>query len=71
MTRNKTFFGELKSYSIITIGLFIMALGWTAFLIPNEILGGGVSGIATLIFWSTGLPVGVSVLAIASCGAAI
>lgn len=41
-----------------------MALGWTAFLIPNEILGGGVSGIATLIFWSTGLPVGVSVLAI-------
>lgn len=64
MTRNKTFFGELKSYSIITIGLFIMALGWTAFLIPNEILGGGVSGIATLIFWSTGLPVGVSVLAI-------
>ncbi len=54
----------MKSYSIITIGLFIMALGWTAFLIPNEILGGGVSGIATLIFWSTGLPVGVSVLAI-------
>lgn len=41
-----------------------MALGWTAFLIPNEILGGGVSGIATLIFWTTGLPVGVSVFAI-------
>jgi len=55
---------ELRAYVIITAGLFVMALGWTAFLIPNEILGGGVSGIATLIFWSTGLPVGVSVFAI-------
>ncbi len=64
MAKKKTFFNELKSYSIITVGLFVMALGWTAFLIPNEILGGGVSGIATLIFWSTGLPVGVSVLTI-------
>jgi len=64
MAKKKSFFNELKSYSIITLGLFVMALGWTAFLIPNEILGGGVSGIATLIFWSTGLPVGVSVLAI-------
>lgn len=64
MAKKKSFLNELKSYSIITLGLFVMALGWTAFLIPNEILGGGVSGIATLIFWSTGLPVGVSVLAI-------
>jgi len=64
MASKKTFLNELKSYSIITLGLFVMALGWTAFLIPNEILGGGVTGIATLIFWSTGLPVGVSVLAI-------
>lgn len=64
MASKKTFLNELKSYSVITLGLFVMALGWTAFLIPNEILGGGVTGIATLIFWSTGLPVGVSVLAI-------
>jgi uncharacterized membrane-anchored protein YitT (DUF2179 family) len=64
MAKKKSFFKELQSYAIITFGLFVMALGWTAFLIPNEILGGGVSGIATLIFWSFGLPVGVSVLAI-------
>ncbi|MCC7317704.1 MAG: YitT family protein [Bacteroidales bacterium] len=64
MGKQKTFVNELKSYVIITLGLFVMALGWTGFLIPNEILGGGVSGIATLIFWASGLPVGVSVLAI-------
>ncbi len=64
MGKQKTFVNELKSYVIITLGLFVMALGWTGFLIPNEILGGGVSGIATLIFWASGLPVGASVLAI-------
>ena len=64
MGKQKSFVNELKAYVVITLGLFVMALGWTGFLIPNEILGGGVSGIATLIFWSTGLPVGVSVLAI-------
>lgn len=64
MNQKVKIFNEIKAYSIISVGLFIMALGWTAFLIPNKILGGGVTGIATLVFWSTGLPVGVSVLAV-------
>jgi len=41
-----------------------MAFGWTAFLIPNHVLGGGVSGIATLIFYATGIPTGISVFVI-------
>lgn len=48
----------------MTLGLFINALGWTAFLIPGEIVGGGVSGIAALIFYATGIPAGYSFLAI-------
>ncbi|MCK9447899.1 MAG: YitT family protein [Bacteroidales bacterium] len=64
MKKNNALLREVRSYAVITLGLFVMALGWTAFLIPNEILGGGVSGISTLIFWVTGLPVGVSVFAI-------
>ena len=64
MNQKVKIFNEIKAYSIISVGLFIMALGWTAFLIPNKILGGGVTGIATLVFWSTGLPVGVSVLVV-------
>ncbi len=62
--RKKSIWSEVRVYVVITAGLFVMALGWTAFLIPNEILGGGVTGISTLIFWSTGLPVGVSVATI-------
>jgi uncharacterized membrane-anchored protein YitT (DUF2179 family) len=57
---------ELKSYLIIALGLAIYSFGWTAFLIPSEIIGGGVSGIGTLIFYGSGetIPVGLSYLII-------
>ena len=55
---------RIKPEIIITFGLFLNALGWTAFLIPAEITGGGISGVATLIFYATGLPVGISFLII-------
>ncbi|MGP1446712.1 MAG: YitT family protein [Candidatus Limimorpha sp.] len=55
---------EVKRYVIITFALFMMAFGWTAFLIPSQILGGGVGGMATLIFWSTGISTGISVFVI-------
>jgi uncharacterized membrane-anchored protein YitT (DUF2179 family) len=42
----------------------MMAFGWTAFLIPNDLLGGGVSGIATLIYWSTGLSTGITIFVV-------
>lgn len=53
-----------KEYSIITFSLFLYALGWTAFLIPSEIVGGGLSGIGALVYYSTGLPVGYTVFGI-------
>lgn len=55
---------ELKSYLIITLGLIVGSFGWAGFLIPSEIVGSGVSGIATIIFYSSGLKVGYSVFAI-------
>lgn len=55
---------NIKEYTIITIGLFINALGWTAFLIPAEITGGGITGVATLIFYASKFPIGISYLAI-------
>jgi len=53
----KKYIKNLRSYIIIIIGLFINALGWTAFLIPAEITGGGITGVATLIFYASGIPV--------------
>lgn len=49
----------IKTYFMISIGLLLSSFGWTAFLIPSGIIGGGVTGISSLIFYSTGLPVGV------------
>lgn len=52
---------EVKNYAVITVCLFIIALGWTAFLIPNHMLGGGVNGIATIVYWVTGLSTGITI----------
>ncbi|MDX9770240.1 MAG: YitT family protein [Tenuifilaceae bacterium] len=54
----KNILGNARSYSIITVGLAIFALAWTAFLIPHRITGSGVSGIGALVFYATGIPVG-------------
>ena len=55
---------NIKAYIVITLGLFINALGWTAFLIPAEITGGGITGVATLIFYASKFPIGISYLTI-------
>ena len=59
---NKNLWKEIRNYIMIFLGLTIFAFGWTAFMIPNHITGGGVNGIATLIFFSTGFPVGITSL---------
>ena len=63
-TDKTTILAEIRRYVIITFALLMMAFGWTAFLIPNHVLGGGVSGVATLIYYATGLSTGVSVFVI-------
>ncbi len=54
----------LKSYTIMTIGLFIFVFSWTAFLIPQQIAGGGVSGLASVINYATGFRVAYSYIII-------
>ncbi len=51
---------SVKNYVVITLALFINALAWTAFIIPNQIVGGGITGLSTLIFYATGFPVGIT-----------
>ncbi|MFA8435657.1 MAG: YitT family protein [Marinifilaceae bacterium] len=62
--KSKPILPEIKSYLIIALGLLIGSVGWTGFLIPSEIVGGGVSGIGTIIFFATGIKVGYSVFVI-------
>lgn len=48
------------SYLFMTVGLLLYALGLTMFLIPAQIVPGGLSGISTLVFFATGCPVGIT-----------
>ncbi|MDR1866494.1 MAG: YitT family protein [Bacteroidales bacterium] len=54
----------LRSHLIITFGLVCTTFGWGAFLIPSHVTGGGVSGIAALIYFAGGVPAGISYLLI-------
>lgn len=65
--KTKTLFRTAQVYSIITFGLLIFSIGFTAFLIPHRITGSGVSGIGALLFYATGFPVGYTYLMINVC----
>jgi uncharacterized membrane-anchored protein YitT (DUF2179 family) len=58
------FAGIIKDYVIITFGLLLFVIGWVLFLIPAEITGGGVSGVAAVVYFATKIPVSLTFLAI-------
>ncbi len=58
----KDVFEELRNFVFITLGLAIFAFGWTAFLIPHELTGGGVSGIGAILYFALKIPVGITTL---------
>ena len=54
----------LRSHAIITFGLLCTAFGWGAFLIPSQVTGGGVSGVAAIIYFGAKFPVSITYLLI-------
>ncbi|MEG1573058.1 MAG: YitT family protein [Bacteroidales bacterium] len=60
---------EIKSYIIITFCLWLYGFALVAFIINSEIVGGGVNGIATLLYYASGkiIPVGTTALVINIC----
>ena len=42
-----------KEYSLITLGILLYVLAWAIFLIPNNLVGGGVSGVASIVQYAT------------------
>lgn len=57
---NKKILNNVKSYILITIGLFLYTVSWTIFIIPNNMVGGGVTGISAIIQYCTGFNVSYS-----------
>lgn len=53
---NKTHIGlmtDAKDYIVIIFGLFLYSFGFCAFILPHEIVIGGLSGVGTLIYFAT------------------
>mgnify|MGYP003477546361 FL=1 len=58
--KTKRILTVLKEYLIITLGLLCYTAGWCIFIIPHEMVGGGVSGMGAIIYYATGFPVSYS-----------
>lgn len=52
------YFIQIRSYTVMVIGLALYAFGVTAFLIPLKIAAGGVTGISMLVYYATGFGTG-------------
>ena len=57
---NRKLLKFFKSYLIITVGVFLYCFSWVAFIIPKGISGGGVTGISSIVFYGTGIPISVT-----------
>ena len=55
---NKNVLRTVKEYILITLGILIYTCGWTIFLTPNNMFGGGLSGISAIVQFATGIKMG-------------
>lgn len=56
----KSFWTLLKEYTLLTIGILIYVGAWAVFLIPNNLIGGGVTGISSIVQYAVGIKMGYS-----------
>ena len=53
-SRHQMIWNEAKDYIFITLGLITFSFGYIVFLLPYEIVTGGVTGISAIIYYATG-----------------
>ncbi len=58
----KKIIGYWKSYGMIILGSIITAISINMLLVPNKIAPGGVSGVATVVYYLFEFPVGTTML---------
>ena len=54
----------IKEYLLITLGLLLYTLAWATFLLPNNLVGGGITGLGSVIQYSTGFNIAYSYIII-------
>ena len=61
-TLKSSVLSTVKEYVLLTLGVLSYALGWSIFLLPHNLVGGGVSGFASILYYATGFPMGLTYL---------
>ena len=51
---HKIIWNEFKDYFFITLGLLLYTISFTVFLMPYQIVAGGVTGLSAIIYYATG-----------------
>ena len=46
----------VRDYAVITVAMLMGVLGLNLFLLPNQITMGGIMGVASIVYWGTGIP---------------
>ncbi len=52
---------NMKDFMFIVFGILSYAVGYTAFILPERVVMGGVSGLSALIYYATNIPAGISI----------
>ena len=60
----KSLKSNAKDMFFITFGIFLYAVGYCAYTLPEKLVMGGVAGASALIYYATNIPAGTSVLAL-------
>ncbi len=50
-----------KDFFFLTFGILLYSFGYTAFVLPEQVVMGGVAGISALLFYAFGFPAGISI----------
>ena len=64
MTRQRydTLMSDVRDYTMIVVGQILYAIGFCVFILPHQIVIGGMTGVGTLVYFATGglIPVAVT-----------
>ncbi len=48
-----------KDYFFITLGVAVYAFGFATFILPHDVVIGGMAGLSTILYFTTGIPIAV------------
>ena len=52
------FKANIKDLAFISVGILLYSIGYTAFILPEKVVMGGVAGLSALIYYAVGIPAG-------------